>query len=501
MPAAPDAWITALRDYGTMGFGDVAAAAIRIAATASPCSSTSPTRSRRTPRATRSGPATRALFLPGGRPPRVGERFVQRDLAATIQHMVDEERSAAGGGREAGLEAARAAFYVGDIARQIAELPGRERRLPHSRGPRVLPLALRAGGAHPLARLRRADVRAVVPGAGARAGARALERAALEGPSFDDPRHVHLVLEVLKGAFADREYRYGDPAFVDVGLEELLSTAHADARLAAIDPARADAGDAGAARAPGRPRRAPAADARHVRRAPARHVVRVRRRRCGKAFSACRPTARTAARSSPGSASSRPSAASSRAPTRGIPPGSAGRRPRLTPNPAMAVRDDGSLLVIGCPGGDMQVQAMLQVVLNAFVFGMDVQQAIDAPRYSTWSFPNSFAPHEYLPGRLCWRTASATRCPTRWSAWATRSCAGPPSHARRRRSRRSTPTRRPASCGRARPAAARLRHRGMSQAAHRRLRDLRIPIPRYREINERLAQGILRRAARHLESK
>src|SRR5699024_404104 len=74
--------------------------------------------------------------------------------------------------------------------------------------------------------------------------------------------------------------------------------------------------------------------------------------------------------------------------------------PRLTPNPAMAVRDDGSLYTFGCPGGDMQVQAMVQVFLNTFHFGMDVQQAIDAPRFSTWSFPNSFAPFEFLAGRM-----------------------------------------------------------------------------------------------------
>jgi gamma-glutamyltranspeptidase/glutathione hydrolase len=77
-----------------------------------------------------------------------------------------------------------------------------------------------------------------------------------------------------------------------------------------------------------------------------------------------------------------------------------GKRPRLTPNPAIAVRGDGSVIPFGCPGGDMQVQAMLQVLLNIEQFGMDVQQAINAPRFSTWSFPNSFAPFEYLPDRL-----------------------------------------------------------------------------------------------------
>ena len=54
----------------------------------------------------------------------------------------------------------------------------------------------------------------------------------------------------------------------------------------------------------------------------------------------------------------------------------------------------------GAPGGDVQVQAMLQVFLNIFHFGMDIQEAIEQPRFATFSFPNSFAPYEHLPGRL-----------------------------------------------------------------------------------------------------
>jgi gamma-glutamyltranspeptidase/glutathione hydrolase len=53
---------------------------------------------------------------------------------------------------------------------------------------------------------------------------------------------------------------------------------------------------------------------------------------------------------------------------------------------------------------------MLQVFLNVVAFGMSMQQAIEAPRIGTFSFPNSFAPHSYLPGRLCLeqRIAEAT---------------------------------------------------------------------------------------------
>ena len=54
----------------------------------------------------------------------------------------------------------------------------------------------------------------------------------------------------------------------------------------------------------------------------------------------------------------------------------------------------------GCPGGDAQCQAMVQVFLNIVEFGMAPQVAVEQPRFATWNFPNSFWPHEYLPGRL-----------------------------------------------------------------------------------------------------
>ena len=77
-----------------------------------------------------------------------------------------------------------------------------------------------------------------------------------------------------------------------------------------------------------------------------------------------------------------------------------GKRPRLTPNPAMLVTQQGGVMPFGTPGGDVQTQAMLQVLLNIFQHGMEVQDAIEAPRVTSYSFPSSFAPFEYFPGRL-----------------------------------------------------------------------------------------------------
>lgn len=401
VPAAPDAWITALRDHGTMTFGDVAAQAIRIAKDGFAVYEYMAEEIGRNAASYARWPQNAAIFLPGGRPPVVGERFVQSDLATTLGIMVDAER-AAGGTRQHGLEAARSAFYEGEIAHAIVRY--------HAEHGGYLTLADLAGFRspyEPVIRTRWRDFEVLTCGPWCQGPAFAqalitLERSGAQPTSFDEPDWVHLVLEVLKGVFADREYRYGDPAFVDVGLDHLLSATHADARLRAIDRTRA---------APGLPdpigyavdldlhlpEPGPRASS-HPRDTSYVCVV----DRDGRAFSATPSDGSYACPVIPGlgivpSERGMQSRPDPRHPS-GVAPG---KRPRLTPNPALAVRDDGSIMAIGCPGGDMQVQAMVQVMLNVVVFGMDIQMAIDAPRYSTWSFPSSFAPFEYLPGRVC----------------------------------------------------------------------------------------------------
>ena len=84
-----------------------------------------------------------------------------------------------------------------------------------------------------------------------------------------------------------------------------------------------------------------------------------------------------------------------------------GKRPRLTPNPALAIRGQGEqFLPFGTPGGDVQTQAMLQVMLNIFQHGMEVQDAIEAPRIASYSFPSSFAPYDYYPAGSTSKPAS-----------------------------------------------------------------------------------------------
>src|SRR5437763_2092396 len=107
VPAAPDAWITALRRYGTMSFGEVAAAAIRLARDGFPMYPLMAASLEKHAERHASWPSSAAVYLPGGRVPQPGDIFRQGDLGASLQYMADEEKSAASRRREAGREAAR----------------------------------------------------------------------------------------------------------------------------------------------------------------------------------------------------------------------------------------------------------------------------------------------------------------------------------------------------------------------------------------------------------
>ena len=77
-----------------------------------------------------------------------------------------------------------------------------------------------------------------------------------------------------------------------------------------------------------------------------------------------------------------------------------GKRPRTTLISYLICKDGVPVTTVGCPGGDDQAQANLQIVLNLLVWGMNPQQAVEAPRFSTQTLVNSFWPRVYRPGQL-----------------------------------------------------------------------------------------------------
>ncbi|MBK5567085.1 gamma-glutamyltransferase [Ensifer sp. SSB1] len=77
-----------------------------------------------------------------------------------------------------------------------------------------------------------------------------------------------------------------------------------------------------------------------------------------------------------------------------------GKRPRTSLVSYIVTKDGQPVMTVGCPGGDAQVQANLQIFLNIVIWQMTPQEAVEAPRFSTLSIPNSFYPHNYLKGQL-----------------------------------------------------------------------------------------------------
>ncbi len=220
------------------------------------------------------------------------------------------------------------------------------------------------------------------------------------------PRALHILVEAMKLAFADREAYYGDPRFVKVPADALLSKAYADLRRGLIREDRAwpempPPGDPEGKAAVrnghatgskvGAPSHAGTLDTSYV------SVIDEE----GNAFSATP--------SDPGGVDSPVipgvgCVVSPRGSQGWLVPGhpsevAGGKRPRLTPAPSLVLRDGRAFMAFGTPGGDVQQQAMLQVLLNMVAYGMAPQQAVEAPRLATRSFPDSFWPHTNSPGR------------------------------------------------------------------------------------------------------
>jgi gamma-glutamyltranspeptidase/glutathione hydrolase len=386
VPSAPDAWLTALSRFGTMRFADIVEPAIRYARDGFHMHALMAQTLREKAEDYGRWESTRDIYLPSGNPPNTGDLFVQSDLAATLQYMADEER-AAGGDLRTGYEAARSAFYLGDIARKIVDhqqangglLAMEDLAAYRSEVGNAVERRFGAYSVH--------TCDAWCQGPTLLQALKMVENSNLKHLPRNGADYIHLLTEILKIAFRDRERFYGDPRFVDVPLQTLLSDKYAAECIAGIDPAKAS--DAGRANLVPEPGTEP--DTSYVSVAD----------RWGNTFSATPSDGSWHAPVVPGTGLVPSCRGTQSRLDPDHPAGLApGKRPRLTPSPALAVADDGSVIAFGTPGGDVQIQAMLQVFLNLSLFSMDLQAAIEAPRFATYSFPSSFYPYEDRPQLL-----------------------------------------------------------------------------------------------------
>ncbi len=407
MPAAIDSWLTALKRFGTLSFAEVVAPAIALAEEGFPaynfmCENIAVDAAR-----IAQWPSNAEIFLPGGRTPRVGERFVQRDLGRMLRMLVEAEDGARHQGREAAIQAARDRFYTGDIAERIATFFAEE------------------GGFLTLDDLRNFSVDVEEPVSVNYRGYNVYScrpwcqgpvapqtLAILEGYDIASLGHnsadtLHLITESLKASFADRERYYGDPKFVDVPIDGLLNKEYAASWRDRISMDHATPGMP----EPGDPWRFESRDGRAMGafqspRAFQATVPPDTSYVCvvdeqGNAFSATPSDGVTNTPIIPGlgfivSGRGGQSWLDPEHPSAIAP----GKRPRLTPGPGMIMKDGKVFAPYGTPGNDVQPQAMVQFVVDIVDFGMDPQAAVEAPRVATFSYPRSSHPHPYSPGLL-----------------------------------------------------------------------------------------------------
>lgn len=399
VPAAPAANIEALRRFGTMSFGEVASFAARFAREGFVMYPFMHEQLQLVKAKIERWPSNAAVYLPQGRVPAVGELFVQSDLARSIQYMIDEERAALGrgGDRQAGLQAARDAFYRGDLGRVITAYHAEHGGWLTMKDLADYQVTLEAPASTRWGELQVHTCGFWCQGPSLLQAVNLLKKLDLAGMGHNSPGYVHYVAEALKLVFADREAFYGDPRFHNVPAEWLLSDAYADERRLLIRADRAWPGlppsGRGAVSAPAAsgPQDGPFDTSCVAVVDSAGNAI------CINPSDVCSDTIVI-----PGTGLA-PSSRGSQSWGRRDHPSCAapGKRPRLTPSPAMVMQPGRLVMPIGTPGGDSQTQAIIQVLLNMVVFGMDPQTAIEEPRFITYSHPDSFSPHTAFPGRLC----------------------------------------------------------------------------------------------------
>jgi gamma-glutamyltranspeptidase/glutathione hydrolase len=439
VPGSFGAWMTLLRDYGTMDVADVLETAItyardgyimlpRISAAIETIA----------PLFRDEWRTSAEIYLRDGVPP-AGSLFTNPDLARTYERIVSASKDAPGN-REQRIEAARRAFYEGFVAEAIDKFV----RTPvmDTSGRRHAGLltgqdlaAWQPTYEEPLS-LDYHGFQVMKPGPWTQGPVFLQQLALLKG--FDlsgmDPlgaEFIHTVTECSKLAYADREKYYGDPDFVDVPIKTLLSDAYADARRALVTdrashefrPGRIDGydhevpynvsrpGDAAAALGAGEPTVArlssaafgagePTIGPRGSVKGDTVHIDVIDRH--GNIVSAT---------PSGGWLQSSPTipglgfALGTRAQMFWLKPGlpsslAPGKRPRTTLSVTLLFRDGQPYGSFGTPGGDQQDQWSAVFFLRHAHHAMNLQSAIDAPMFHNDHMPSSFFPRQAKPGSL-----------------------------------------------------------------------------------------------------
>ncbi len=418
VPAVLDACITALDQFGTLSLADVMQPAIELADGFPLDELRVQYIQTRSPVFSQWAEAKR-LFLPNGVVPKVGDIFGQADLARTLRELVAVERRArlrkpdsavrtgSRSPRHAGLMAARDHFYRGPIAKRIGDYMQTHGGLLAAEDMARFHATV---GAPVKADYRGYEIFKAgfwTQGPAMVQTLNLLDGYNLKAMGHNSADYIHTLTESIKLALADRDRYYGDPNFVKVPGDVLLSKDYAVLRRALIEKQRASL-----TQQPGDPQNMKAVLASAVQRVSRASNVpefeRANDTTCvnvidkdGNLFSATPSGAWLPAVVAGDTGVLMGQRLQSALTDAGSPNVVApGKRPRITLTPTLVLFKGEPLMVLSTPGGDNQDQALLQVLLNIIEFGMNPQEAVEAARFDTQHYVSSFDDHEFLGGSL-----------------------------------------------------------------------------------------------------
>ncbi|MGH9629067.1 MAG: gamma-glutamyltransferase family protein, partial [Bryobacteraceae bacterium] len=405
VPGMVDAGLVALRDFGTVSFSDVIAPAIQLA-DGMPVDETRSGAIARSRRFFELWPTSKAVFMPGGRIPAPGEIFVQADLARTMRSMVaaEERGLKAGASRTAAIDAVRDYFYRGEIARKIDAFSRDHDGLLRYEDM----AAFRLTAEEPVSTTYRGYT-VYKPGFWSQGPVllevlNLLEGYDLRALGHNSTEYIHNIVEALKLGYADRDTYYGDPKFSEIPKEELLSKDYAARRRSAIAPRASLDFRPGVIEGKQslHPSEVETAQVRIDDALMARDTTCVNSMdRDGMMFSATPSGAWLPSVIAGDTGIPLTQRAQSFLLTPGHPNELAGgKRPRITLSPTLVTKDGKPVIVASTPGGDNQDQSILQLLLNVIEFGMNAQQAVEAPRLQTRHLVSSFDNHAMNRGDL-----------------------------------------------------------------------------------------------------
>ena len=407
LPGVIDAWYIMLDRWGTMTFAQVLERAIDVAERGYPIGE-GLARAIAGSKKIRKYSTTMKLYFPGGRAPQPGELFRNPDAARMLRSLVNAEKAAAGKGRREALRAARDRFYKGDIARTLGDFSENNGGLyryedfagytakvetPVSTSYRGYDVYKNASSSQGPAELFMLNI---------------LEGYDLKQMGHNTPEYIHTSVEALKLAFADRE-QLGDTDFVRIPFEGLLSKSYAAERRKLIDP-----NNASLEIRPGNPERF-MKTTQPASRVPAASVGDADYSREDTSYIAVVDKDRNMVSFEPSLHSGFGTGVvmgdlgfilTCRGDYYSLTPGEPrslepGKRPRSTLQSTLVMKDGRPWMITGSPGGDDQIGRTVQTLLNVVDFGMNSEEAIEAPRWSTSSFASSVFPHKMSnPGQL-----------------------------------------------------------------------------------------------------